>query len=55
MEGFFVRGLELKDCYIYFKVFFDKGDRKDRDLYEDLWFELFDEMFCNWMMFVWLV
>lgn len=30
----------------------EKGDRKDRDLHEDLWFELSDESLCNWMMFV---
>ncbi|XP_073922436.1 PR domain zinc finger protein 10 isoform X3 [Castor canadensis] len=33
-------------------VSLDKGDRKDRDLHEDLWFELSDESLCNWMMFV---
>ncbi|KAK1328469.1 hypothetical protein QTO34_012042 [Cnephaeus nilssonii] len=43
---------ELKDCYIHLKVSLDKGDRKDRDLHEDLWFELSDETLCNWMMFV---
>ena len=34
------------------QVSLDKGDRKDRDLHEDLWFELSDETLCNWMMFV---
>ncbi|KAL7981530.1 hypothetical protein Chor_005618 [Crotalus horridus] len=34
------------------KVSLDKGDRKDRDLQEDLWFELSSEALCNWMMFV---
>uniref|UniRef100_A0A803YBE0 PR/SET domain 10 n=1 Tax=Meleagris gallopavo TaxID=9103 RepID=A0A803YBE0_MELGA len=33
-------------------VSLDKGDRKDRDLQEDLWFELSSEALCNWMMFV---
>ncbi|XP_041513137.1 PR domain zinc finger protein 10 isoform X4 [Microtus oregoni] len=52
VEGPLVRGSELKDCYIHLKVSLDKGDRKDRDLHEDLWFELSDETLCNWMMFV---
>uniref|UniRef100_A0A8C0WNK4 PR domain zinc finger protein 10 n=1 Tax=Castor canadensis TaxID=51338 RepID=A0A8C0WNK4_CASCN len=52
VEGPLVRGSELKDCYIHLKVSLDKGDRKDRDLHEDLWFELSDESLCNWMMFV---
>lgn len=34
------------------QVSLDKGDRKDRDLQEDLWFELSSEALCNWMMFV---
>ncbi|KAK2116487.1 PR domain zinc finger protein 10, partial [Saguinus oedipus] len=53
MEGPLIRGSELKDCYIRLKVSLDKGDRKDRDLHEDLWFELSDETLCNWMMFLW--
>ncbi|KAK2116472.1 PR domain zinc finger protein 10 [Saguinus oedipus] len=53
MEGPLIRGSELKDCYIHLKVSLEKGDRKDRDLHEDLWFELSDETLCNWMMFVW--
>ncbi|XP_065739092.1 PR domain zinc finger protein 10 isoform X8 [Phocoena phocoena] len=52
VEGPLVRESELKDCYIHLKVSLDKGDRKDRDLHEDLWFELSDETLCNWMMFV---
>uniref|UniRef100_A0A8C3XLA2 PR domain zinc finger protein 10 n=1 Tax=Chelydra serpentina TaxID=8475 RepID=A0A8C3XLA2_CHESE len=48
VEGPLVRQTELKDCYIHLK----KGDRKDRDLQEDLWFELSSEALCNWMMFV---
>ncbi|OWK17556.1 PRDM10 [Cervus elaphus hippelaphus] len=52
VEGPLVRESELKDCYIHLKVSIDKGDRKDRDLHEDLWFELSDETLCNWMMFV---
>ncbi|NP_001354819.1 PR domain zinc finger protein 10 isoform 10 [Homo sapiens] len=52
VEGPLVRGSELKDCYIHLKVSLDKGDRKERDLHEDLWFELSDETLCNWMMFV---
>ncbi|XP_076968554.1 PR domain zinc finger protein 10 isoform X4 [Tamandua tetradactyla] len=52
VEGPLVRESELKDCYIHLKVSLDKGDRKDRDLHEDLWFELSDESLCNWMMFV---
>uniref|UniRef100_A0A8C2VVL7 PR domain zinc finger protein 10 n=1 Tax=Chinchilla lanigera TaxID=34839 RepID=A0A8C2VVL7_CHILA len=52
VEGPLVRGSELKDCYIHLKVSLEKGDRKDRDLHEDLWFELSDESLCNWMMFV---
>ncbi|XP_025142208.1 PR domain zinc finger protein 10 isoform X2 [Bubalus bubalis] len=52
VEGPLVRESELKDCYIHLKVSRDKGDRKDRDLHEDLWFELSDETLCNWMMFV---
>ncbi|KAK2116481.1 PR domain zinc finger protein 10 [Saguinus oedipus] len=52
MEGPLIRGSELKDCYIHLKVSLEKGDRKDRDLHEDLWFELSDETLCNWMMFV---
>uniref|UniRef100_A0A8C3EF21 PR/SET domain 10 n=1 Tax=Corvus moneduloides TaxID=1196302 RepID=A0A8C3EF21_CORMO len=47
-----VRQTELKDCYIHLKVSLDKGDRKDKDLQEDLWFELSSEALCNWMMFV---
>ncbi|EMP27535.1 PR domain zinc finger protein 10 [Chelonia mydas] len=34
------------------RVSLEKGDRKDRDLQEDLWFELSSEALCNWMMFV---
>ncbi|KAG8141500.1 hypothetical protein E2320_007118 [Naja naja] len=34
------------------QVSLDKSDRKDRDLQEDLWFELSSEALCNWMMFV---
>ncbi|XP_009867952.1 PREDICTED: PR domain zinc finger protein 10 [Apaloderma vittatum] len=52
VEGPLVRQTELKDCYIHLKVSLDKGDRKDRDLQEDLWFELSSEALCNWMMFV---
>ncbi|XP_045339429.1 PR domain zinc finger protein 10 isoform X4 [Leopardus geoffroyi] len=52
VEGPLVRESELKDCYIHLKVSLEKGDRKDRDLHEDLWFELSDETLCNWMMFV---
>ncbi|NWI92066.1 PRD10 protein, partial [Pitta sordida] len=52
VEGPLVRQAELKDCYIHLKVSLDKGDRKDRDLQEDLWFELSSEALCNWMMFV---
>ncbi|KAM6159404.1 PR domain zinc finger protein 10 isoform 9-T9 [Rhynchocyon petersi] len=52
VEAPLVRGSELKDCYIHLKVSLDKGDRKERDLHEDLWFELSDETLCNWMMFV---
>ncbi|KAB0405051.1 hypothetical protein E2I00_012260 [Balaenoptera physalus] len=52
VEGPLVRESELKDRYIHLKVSLDKGDRKDRDLHEDLWFELSDETLCNWMMFV---
>ncbi|XP_036132137.1 PR domain zinc finger protein 10 [Molossus molossus] len=52
VEGPLVRESELKDCYIHLKVSLDKGDRKDRELHEDLWFELSDETLCNWMMFV---
>ncbi|XP_044295500.1 PR domain zinc finger protein 10 isoform X1 [Varanus komodoensis] len=52
VEGPLVRQSELKDCYIHLKVSLDKGDRKDRDLKEDLWFELSSESLCNWMMFV---
>ena len=37
---------------LWLQVSLDKGDRKDRDLHEDLWFELSDETLCNWMMFV---
>lgn len=37
---------------LWLQVSRDKGDRKDRDLHEDLWFELSDETLCNWMMFV---
>lgn len=42
-------GFELS---LRLQVSLDKGDRKDRDLHEDLWFELSDESLCNWMMFV---
>ncbi|XP_050777512.1 PR domain zinc finger protein 10 isoform X3 [Gopherus flavomarginatus] len=52
VEGPLVRQTELKDCYIHLKVSLEKGDRKDRDLQEDLWFELSSEALCNWMMFV---
>ncbi|NXI35011.1 PRD10 protein, partial [Galbula dea] len=52
VEGPLVRQNELKDCYIHLKVSLDEGDRKDRDLQEDLWFELSSEALCNWMMFV---
>ncbi|XP_060643604.2 PR domain zinc finger protein 10 isoform X1 [Anolis sagrei] len=52
VEGPLVRQSELKDCYIHLKVSLNKGDRKDRDLQEDLWFELSSEALCNWMMFV---
>ncbi|XP_039352569.1 PR domain zinc finger protein 10 isoform X5 [Mauremys reevesii] len=52
VEGPLVRQMELKDCYIHLKVSLEKGDRKDRDLQEDLWFELSSEALCNWMMFV---
>ncbi|ETE61163.1 PR domain zinc finger protein 10, partial [Ophiophagus hannah] len=52
VEGPLVRLSELKDCYIHLKVSLDKSDRKDRDLQEDLWFELSSEALCNWMMFV---
>ncbi|XP_053125292.1 PR domain zinc finger protein 10 isoform X2 [Hemicordylus capensis] len=52
VEGPLVRQSELKDCYIHLKVSLDKGDRKDRDLQDDLWFELSSEALCNWMMFV---
>ncbi|KFQ12388.1 PR domain zinc finger protein 10, partial [Leptosomus discolor] len=52
VEGPLVRQTELKDCYIHLKVSLDKGDRKERDLQEDLWFELSSEALCNWMMFV---
>ncbi|XP_033027289.1 PR domain zinc finger protein 10 isoform X2 [Lacerta agilis] len=52
VEGPLVRQSELKDCYIHLKVSLDKGDRKDRGLQEDLWFELSSEALCNWMMFV---
>lgn len=38
--------------WILLQVSLDKGDRKDRDLQEDLWFELSSEALCNWMMFV---
>lgn len=34
------------------QVSLEKGDRKDWDLQEDLWFELSSEALCNWMMFV---
>uniref|UniRef100_A0A8C8SYY8 PR domain zinc finger protein 10 n=1 Tax=Pelusios castaneus TaxID=367368 RepID=A0A8C8SYY8_9SAUR len=52
VEGPLVRQTELKDCYIHLKVSLEKGDRKDKDLQEDLWFELSSEALCNWMMFV---
>ncbi|KAJ6656070.1 hypothetical protein lerEdw1_004476 [Lerista edwardsae] len=52
VEGPLVRQSELKDFYIHLKVSLDKSDRKDRDLQEDLWFELSSEALCNWMMFV---
>ncbi|XP_044524912.1 PR domain zinc finger protein 10 [Gracilinanus agilis] len=52
VEGPLVTQSELKDCYIHLKVSLDKGDRKERDIHEDLWFELSDEALCNWMMFV---
>ncbi|XP_043850693.1 PR domain zinc finger protein 10 isoform X2 [Dromiciops gliroides] len=52
VEGPLVTQSELKDCYIHLKVSLEKGDRKDRDMHEDLWFELSDEALCNWMMFV---
>ncbi|XP_061224544.1 PR domain zinc finger protein 10 isoform X1 [Neopsephotus bourkii] len=52
VEGPLVRQTELKDCYIHLKVSLEKEDRKDRDLQEDLWFELSSEALCNWMMFV---
>ncbi|XP_075420199.1 PR domain zinc finger protein 10 isoform X2 [Tenrec ecaudatus] len=52
VEGPLVRESELKDCYIHLKVSLDKGDRKERGLKEELWFELSDETLCNWMMFV---
>lgn len=38
--------------WLLLQVSLDKGDRKDRDLQEDLWFELSSEALCNWMMFV---
>uniref|UniRef100_G3UDK0 PR domain zinc finger protein 10 n=1 Tax=Loxodonta africana TaxID=9785 RepID=G3UDK0_LOXAF len=44
--------LEVSCCHVWLQVSLDKGDRKDRDLHEDLWFELSDETLCNWMMFV---
>ncbi|XP_019516337.1 PREDICTED: PR domain zinc finger protein 10 [Hipposideros armiger] len=46
------RPFDPHDLCKYQLVSLDKGDRKDRDLHEDLWFELSDETLCNWMMFV---
>lgn len=48
----FSRGLQFSISSLWLQVSLDKGDRKDRDLHEDLWFELSDETLCNWMMFV---
>lgn len=49
-----VAGWSAFCLYIIFvlQVSLDKSDRKDRDLQEDLWFELSSEALCNWMMFV---
>lgn len=48
----FSRGFQFSISSLWLQVSLDKGDRKDRDLHEDLWFELSDETLCNWMMFV---